>query len=380
MYNTERRIVNFYNNYCEIDQNDKDSAWLNGNIDQIWKPQSGKCNLIQDDLQHLRLAKSDNKNELIHLKNVKFLFDHLYHTNLTYGYDCCNVACYDGGGKYAEGVLDGIFIEILNHLDIKSMYRAKNREGDNTELYPGQRGNISNNSNLDTSIISDVVDYENLFAKLDEKLGFRLVFPDIIGHQQKHITTSRGNITFRNLCGLYYMVYLNKILETFTELDKKDITVLEIGAGTGWTAYWAKYFNFKKYTIVDIPSTNIVQAHFLINSIGSNDVYLSGETKNNSAFVKIIPASEFKTLDSKYSIIVNFDGITEYGNATALNYLKESMSKTNLFFSINHETENGLSYTLKDIYTTIKEVDLVFRAKDNHRQDFCYYAELLRFL
>ena len=196
MYNTERRIVNFYNNYCEIYQNDKDSAWLNGNIDQIWKPQSGKCNLIQDDLQHLRLAKSDNKNELIHLKNIKFLFNHLYKTNLTYGYDCCNGACYDGVSEYTEGLLDGIFIEILNYLDIKSMYRAKNREVKIQELYPGQRGNISNNSNLDNSIISDVLDYENLFAKLDEKLGFRLVFPDIIGHQQKHITTSRGNITF----------------------------------------------------------------------------------------------------------------------------------------------------------------------------------------
>ena len=216
------------------------------------------------------------------------------------------------------------------------------------------------------------LDMEKLFPFLDKKCGFKIEFPLIYKYSGNlAYKTSRGLITQRNLFALYYIW---SIVSSFYTI--KDISVLEIGAGTGYTAFWAYKFGFKSYTMVDIIETGIVQAHYNFNILSSENVKLYGEPFSNR-FLTIIPASEFNNISDTFDIVVNFDGITEYGIDTANNYLVRSMKITSRFLSINH-TSN--SYSFKDLYKKLPNIKLLLQEKDNYRTDSTYIRELIQFI
>ena len=294
-YNIMERICYYFNKYKDICQNDEKSIWYLGNLDKVWRPLNTEMYTNEEFYKNINIDNIDN---------IKFIMSNLNLTNLTYGFDVNNLACKNTDGEYKTGTLDSIFYSILKTLDIEPIYNK------------------------------NILDIENLLIQIDLKIGFRIIFPTIFNYSTQYVSSSRGLITFKNLISLYYViliVYTSKSL--LINKSIQDITLLEIGAGTGWTAYWALQFNFKNYTIVDIPTTNIIQSHFLINSIGDNNVWLYGENEND-AFVKIIPSSSFKDLNKKYDIIINFDGIVEYGYDLAINYVNLSREKTNLLSTL----------------------------------------------
>ena len=176
---------------------------------------------------------------------------------------------------------------------------------------------------------------------------------------------------------VYALYYVYNITKCFD--DYKNISVLEIGAGTGRTAYYAYKFGFKNYSIIDIISTGIVQAHYNFNVLGLENVCLYDEIDNN-CFLKIIPSTKLNDLNDKYDIVVNFDGLTEYGLDIATNYFNKIINITNKFLSINH-TSNA--YSVQDLYKNKSNIQLINREECNYRidsPDLNYYKEIILFL
>jgi hypothetical protein len=58
----------------------------------------------------------------------------------------------------------------------------------------------------------------------------------------------------------------------------------------GRTAFYAKQFRLRNYTIVDLPMTSVAQANFLGGALGADDVCLFGEDRHG---IRIIPPAAF---------------------------------------------------------------------------------------
>jgi hypothetical protein len=229
--------------------------------------------------------------------------------------------------------------------------------------------------NIKPIYLNNELDIEALFPLLDEKCGFRIEFHEYFDYENRYdILSSRGKISHRNMFALYYVYNIFKNVT-----DVKNTSVLEIGAGAGRTAYWAYKFGFKRYIIIDIINTSIVQAHYNFCSLGSENVVLSGE-HDVGQFLKIINNTEYDTLHEKFDIIANFDGLTEYGKETAQNYFDKFHLLSNKFISINHTINE---YTVSDLYKDKTNVKVDCKEECNYRADhpiLKYIKEVISFL
>ena len=110
---------------------------------------------------------------------------------------------------------------------------------------------------------------EGMLDALDVALRIRIEFPtpwpDEFG-----LVTSRGVASYRAVHALYQAYRLRA-------LAGASGRVLEIGAGLGRTAYYARRMGISDYTIVDLPMTNVAQAGFLGTVLGSGGVRLFDE-------------------------------------------------------------------------------------------------------
>ena len=219
------------------------------------------------------------------------------------------------------------------------------------------------------------LDIENLLPLLDDKCGFKIEFPEYFDYENRYdIISSRGKISHRNMFALYYVYNISKNVP-----DVKNASILEIGAGLGRTAYWAYKFGFKRYTIIDIINTGILQAHYNFCALGPDNVVLPGE-HDVGQFLKIINNNEYDTLHEKFDIIANFDGLTEYGIETAQKYFDRFHNLSEKFISINH-TYN--SYTVSDLYKNKTNIQVNCIEECNYRADHSilkYKKEIISFL
>jgi hypothetical protein len=271
---------------------------------------------------------------------IKYSLENISQTNLTYGYD---LICKNGSDSIL--IVYKTFEKLLNEMNILPIYLENN-----------------------------ILDIEAILPFIDLKCGFKVEFPEIFDYSANSaLICSRGKISSRMMYALYYVYNIAKNVENISEAS-----VLEIGAGTGRTAYYAFKFGFKKYTIVDIISTQIVQAHYNFNLLGTDKVSLYGEDNYNNCFLNLCPADKFNYLNDTYDIICNFDGLTEYGIDIATNYLNRSMSLTKKFLSINHSTN---SYSFTDLYSKIKKIKKVLKETCDYRIDINldYYKEIIEF-
>ena len=184
-------------------------------------------------------------------------------------------------------------------------------------------------------------DPEELLLKLDAAFGFKIDFPNPYAGETG-LQTSRGIASYRAIQALY-QAWLIK--NTGAE------TVVEIGAGMGRTAYYALKFGVREYTLVDLPMTNVPQAHFLGSALGPQSVSLFGE--NTSAPVKIIPPAPFLASADTYDLIINVDSMTEMSREYATQYFEAAAKRSGALLSINHEHNN---FTVREIAGDRKSV------------------------
>jgi hypothetical protein len=172
----------------------------------------------------------------------------------------------------------------------------------------------------------ELPDLETLLRGIDEVFGFRVDFPNPFAGEIG-LLTSRGIASYRAvqaLCQAWRIAGLVRI---------KNARILEIGAGMGRNAYYARQFGLRDYTLVDLPMTNVAQANFLGRVAGGMTLF--GEPAAGG--MRILPPAAFFASDERYDLVVNVDSLTELSADTALRYCRHIKAQADLFLSINHE-------------------------------------------
>ena len=186
----------------------------------------------------------------------------------------------------------------------------------------------------------DVPDTEEILTLLDEACGFRIDFPNPFTGEVG-LLTSRGVASYRAVQALFQAFRIRDLCS-----DRAAPRVLEIGGGLGRTAYYARAFGIRDYTIIDLPITGVAQAYFLGSVLGPESVQLYGEMARRD--VRILPPTSFLEGDEYFDLALNVDSLTELSPDTARRYLAQVERRASIFLSINHEANPS---TVRNLYT-----------------------------
>jgi hypothetical protein len=171
---------------------------------------------------------------------------------------------------------------------------------------------------------------DELLDQIDRAIGFKVPVPNPFPAEYGLIS-SRGIVSYRVPQALYQAWRISKLVE-----GMPNPKVLEIGGGLGRTAFYARQFGIRNYTIIDIPVSSLAQGYFLGRTLGDQAVSLFGENAAENQ-IKIMPPGFFIDGTERYDLVVNVDSLTEIGRAAADQYWSAIRSRAGKFLSINHE-------------------------------------------
>jgi hypothetical protein len=193
---------------------------------------------------------------------------------------------------------------------------------------------------------AEIFDVDNLLRRIDDALGIEVDFPNPYPGETG-LKTDRGIVTYRATHALYQAW---RICSQVTG-GGHDASVVEIGAGSGRTAYYSTKMGIRDYTIVDLPLTCVASANFLGRTIGDDKLSLYGE--GTSHLVKITPPAEFLSGVKIFDVLINVDSLTEMDKETAKKYIDYAIRFSKNFISINHE---GNEFSVKELIGTASSV------------------------
>ena len=172
------------------------------------------------------------------------------------------------------------------------------------------------------------VDYKNLIKKNFLFKG-KKIKPFLSPNFAYGIKIKNNFYGVKDLNGIYSAIKVYNIIKNY-----KIKTVNEIGAGLGSVAYYTSKLNKIQYNIYDLPVINLLQAYYLMLSIGENNVSLLGEKNKRKNCVKIMPYWEiFKLKRKNKALWFNQDSLPEIDKSLSEKYIKTIMSnKKNIFF------------------------------------------------
>lgn len=174
---------------------------------------------------------------------------------------------------------------------------------------------------------------EGLLAKLDAALGFKIDFPNPYP-DEFGLKSSRGLINHRALFAIYQAWRLSAWAG-----GNDRARILEIGAGSGRTAYYARQLGLRDYTIIDLPLSNVAQANFLGRVLDPSALVLTNEdydaARNDK--IRIFGPAWFDASTERFDVALNADSITEMDRRRAVAYFERLANRAGIFVSINHE-------------------------------------------
>lgn len=178
----------------------------------------------------------------------------------------------------------------------------------------------------------DSANLEALLVAIDRTIGIRSDFPNPLP-REFGLPTSRGVASYRVPHAIYQAWRMRELLR-----ETMGGKVLEIGAGMGRNAYYAKQLGITEFTIVDLPLANVAQANFLGRVLGPEAIWLPGDPiADQRGRIRICPPDWLASSDEKFDIVLNVDSITEMDAEHALSYVREISRRASLLLSINHE-------------------------------------------
>ena len=173
---------------------------------------------------------------------------------------------------------------------------------------------------------------EEIVGRIEQRLRVELTIEPV---QSGFMGLAVGDrlLNDRMLQGAYYAHRVRQLLDSRT-----GQRILEIGAGLGYSAYYAHQMGLRDYTIVDLPMTNVAQAYFLGRMLGPDRVLLEGEREPDAAsnMIKIRTPSLLDDTHA-FDLVLNADSLTEVGATLAFEYVKRIFDMSDLLLSINHE-------------------------------------------
>ncbi|HUL40619.1 MAG TPA: putative sugar O-methyltransferase [Burkholderiales bacterium] len=210
---------------------------------------------------------------------------------------------------------------------------------------------------------------DEILAAIEEAVGCEIRFPNPYP-DEFGLKTKRGVASIRAIHAIYQAWRIRELVR-----HMPHPRVLELGAGLGRTAFYARQLGISDYTIIDLPLTALSQGYFLMRTLGEDQVALQEEHQGGaSAKVKILNPAAFLESSESYDLIVNVDSLTEMNRSTAELYWKRIEASARLFLSINHEANE---FTVKEL------IDRSSRIASRHRHPYWvrhgYVEELVSF-
>jgi hypothetical protein len=172
-------------------------------------------------------------------------------------------------------------------------------------------------------------DVDETITAIERGTGISLKFPNPYP-REFGIATTHGVVADRALQAIFQAWRIRDFAK------RHGGKILEIGAGLGRTAYYAREFGIKDYTIVDLPMGLVVQAAFLGRVLDKGALAFPGEA-GGSDLIKIVMPTKLLTGNERFDIVLNVDSMTEMDRAYAEAYAAFIASHAKVFISINHE-------------------------------------------
>jgi hypothetical protein len=178
----------------------------------------------------------------------------------------------------------------------------------------------------------DVVEIDQILSAVQSRVGFDIAPPSAGG----------GSFGYKTADGVINLKDLYAICTTYqSRCLARDLpaarVVAEIGGGTGTLGYYLHRSGFDRVMIFDLPVVSVIQAYFLMRSVGSAKVWLHGEA-DSDAPIRIHPHWTLADVPEKsVGLFVNQDSMPEIERGAALDYLRIIKSKGSRFLSINQE-------------------------------------------
>lgn len=192
------------------------------------------------------------------------------------------------------------------------------------------------------------LDIEKVIDFIEDALKVDIIFPAPYA-RMTGLISERGIIRTRALWGLYLAWRSNQL---------KANSVLELGGGLGYAAFYSSLFGVSHYTIVDLPLTLIASGHFLASCGFEKNIKLYGlpdkEHGREASGIKfdLIPPQGFP-VNHKYDLVINMDSFPEFGESIARVYANKIKKVSKKFLSINHE---GEKYTVRELFINDPDV------------------------
>ena len=144
----------------------------------------------------------------------------------------------------------------------------------------------------------------------------------------------------------------------------------EIGGGLGFVAYYAAKLGNFPYALFDLPAVSIMQAHFLMRSLGEENVYLDGEQEAHERGVLLRPFWRIAAEGKSNVLWLNQDSLPEiYFNIGKSFISKISSTRRGFFLSINQESTannwlGGEQHRVPDLIADEKGLIRQYRCRD----------------
>jgi hypothetical protein len=175
-----------------------------------------------------------------------------------------------------------------------------------------------------------------LVAELERIIGISLSFPEI--GAPYGLDVEGRLITADTPDQLYTAVRLGEAIDVHLgERGDGPLRVVEIGGGYGGACYWLleRRLHATRYTIVDLPTVNVLQGYFLAQALGQAAVSFFGEPQ---ATVAILPNHALAQVECPCDVLINKDSMPEMPYDTMVEYLSWARSSCGGFlYSSNHE-------------------------------------------
>ena len=161
------------------------------------------------------------------------------------------------------------------------------------------------------------IDPDDYMDMLERTFDCDLSAPKYQGNHFGIQTQRHGLYSDRDIMALGVAIHIKQ-----SYWDRKDISICDIGGGVGYLAYWLNKLGFENVTYIDLPTITVSAMYFLHTNGIENVTFLNPDQ-----------------FDGDYDVVVNFDGITTYGEKAAREYLDKVAKNGKHFLSVNREID-----------------------------------------